>query len=317
MILKKSVVLRGVDNSLKKAVLNFDAQTGSVLGDVKLYNFPEEPVGVLSLALMVDGKVHKVGLTRVGYMDYRFGSILKQIPSECSCAVVNLQNGGLKPLLLGAMDSSRTLEQSLVENLELLNEPSMQKTKDTLDKTLGEYEYQKELEEEIDKAMEHSCQNSCQNCQYKHAFYETTSENIESALQFDGTLKNEIIKGKMRVPEHKDGINFIDEIAEQIKGLFEGYPREEALEAIIPNSKWVKIDFNGDSKYYVVGLISENGDIKYICYGIPGVWAEVPPEDFNSEAQFLPLDLDDPDGAGYWITYQDAFNGDLVAVNVI
>ena len=319
MLYKKSVVLSGVDGSLKKAVLNLDYKNSGVSGELKLYNFAEEPMGVLTLAILSGGKVHKAGLTRVGYMEYRFLGVLSEIPANMSCAVVSSESGKTKALLLGAADSLNTFENVLLENLSVLKETSVKKVEKVLESQLGEYEDQEELEETISEEMEKACPHNCLECQYKKAFYEGAEEENLASAQSTKTddLKDEIIRGKLRVPEQKEGITFIDEIGQQIKGLFDAYPAEEVLESIIPNSKWVSVDFNGDGKTYVVGLIMEDGDIKFISYGVPGEWSETPPANFNEEARFLPLDISDPKGRGYWLTYQDAFDGELAIVDII
>ena len=310
MIYKKAVVLSAADNSQKKAVLSLDAKAGVVRGEVKLYNFVEEPLGVLTLGLMIDGRVQKAGLSRTGYMQYHFTSILQKIPESCTCAIVSSLGGTTTPILVGAIHGEKSLESVLLENLTLLKESSAQKVQQTLESALGEYEDQQDIEDAIDEEIEKSCPHNCAHCEYKNAFY-------ANELTLPDEIKNDIIKGKMRVPDADESVHFIDEIGNQIKGLFDAFPRDEVLENIIPNSKWVKVDFNKDGKFYVVGLIYEDGNIKYVCYGVPGVWSETPPADFNEKAQWLPINLDAPQGAGYWITYQDAFDGELVAVNVI
>lgn len=318
MLYKKSVVLSGVDGSLKKAVLNLEYKNGGVGGDLKLYNFQEEPMGVLTLAVLVGGKVHKSALTRVGYMEYRFRGVLTEIPQTMSCAVVNTESGTAEALLLGSGESIG-LENILLENLSLVKETSAKKVEETLNKTLGEFEDEEEIQDLIDEELEKTCPHNCLGCEYKKAFYEQNlqEEHFEEPVQVENSLKDEIIRGKLRVPEQKEGLSFIDEIGEQIKGLFDAHPAEEVLESIIPNSKWVSVDFNGDGKTYVVGLIMEDGDIKFISYGVPGEWSENPPKNFNEEARFLPLDISDPKGKGYWLTYQDAFDGELAIVDII
>lgn len=314
MIYKKSVVLSAMDNSLKKAVLTLDGKASTVKGEVKLYNFVEEPMGVLTLGLLVDGKVHKAGLTRVGYMQYQFGSVLSSIPPACTCALIVSHKGESNPLLIGTIDTPKSFESMLLESLCVLKEKSAQKVEETLNSTLGQYEDEAEIQKVIDEEMEKTCPHDCSNCDYKHAFYEMAQQSNQIGIE--PSLQEEIIKGKLRVPPVAEGSHFIDEIGEQINGLFDNFPREETLEAIIPNSKWVKIDFNKDNKFYVVGLIYENDAIKYVCYGVPAVWSATPPADFNEKAQWLPTSLDAPEGEGYWITYQDANDGELVAVNI-
>lgn len=316
MLYKKSIVLNSIDNSLKKAVINLNSKDGNIDGDVKLYNFIEEPLGVLTIGFLIDGKVHKAGLTRIGYMQYSFKSILKEIPTICTCAVVSSRSGNSEPLLLGSILEKNNLESVLLQNLSVLKSNSVSEVKEQINNSIGEYENQEEVDKEIDRCIseEKNCLGNCSKCAYKKAFYLQESEEDNKIVE--PSIERDITKGQLRVPL-KDNVNFIDEIGTQIDSLFQNYPRDAILEDIIPNSKWVKIDFNGDGKFYVVGLIYENDIIKYVCYGIPAKWTPNPPIDFNEKAQWLPIDLEEPQGSGYWITYQNAIDGNLVAVNII
>ncbi|MDD4816132.1 MAG: hypothetical protein PHQ62_03250 [Clostridia bacterium] len=332
MVYKKSVVLSSIDNSLKKAVLNIDGKTSNIKGEVKLYNFVEEPMGVLSLGLLVDGKVQKAGLTRVGYMTYSFGTILSSIPNTCTCALISSKNGSAEPLLLGSISgNSDSMEERLIKSLKVLDQRTETDTTRILRDNFVEFDDQEEIETEIDKYIGEDCDNNCKNCSYKQVFYSQkmpeqqivreqrkslkTTETDKGEIPND--LKKDITKGRLRVPSANSSINFIDEIGSQIDMLFDKYPVEEVLAEIIPNSKWVKIDYENNQKYYVVGLIYQNDVVQYVCYGIPATWSELPPSDFNEKAQWLPLDLDDPQGEGYWITYQDSNDGELIKVDVV
>ena len=84
------------------------------------------------------------------------------------------------------------------------------------------------------------------------------------------------------------------------------------MPSIIPFSKWVKIDYEEKGEYYVVGLMYENDEIKYVCYGVPSIYKEEPPKELNGFCQWLPIDTLKQEGFGYWITYQDAKTGENV-----
>ena len=101
-------------------------------------------------------------------------------------------------------------------------------------------------------------------------------------------------------------------IAEQLQELFDTYPREYSLEKLIDNSKWVKINHEEENKYYVVGLIYDNDDVKYICYGVPGSYYTEPPMELQGYSQWLPTDVNDPYNNGYWVMYQDSETGENI-----
>ena len=126
-------------------------------------------------------------------------------------------------------------------------------------------------------------------------------ENIE---EIDDVFKEE--NEKLGDTEGKD---FFELIADQVEDLFDNYPRVDELEELIPNSKWVKIDFENNGNEYVLGLIYDGFNLKYICYGVPGNKDSVPTHLGN--CQWLPLNPMSP-SAGYWVIYQDAATGDKV-----
>lgn len=109
--------------------------------------------------------------------------------------------------------------------------------------------------------------------------------------------------------------DFYNMIAEQLQELFDKYPSENNLSKLIDNSKWCKINRDFDNSYYVVGIIYNNNDIKYICYGVPGNYNIQPPREMQGYSQWLPTDATDPYNNGYWVMYQDADTGENIYLN--
>lgn len=136
--------------------------------------------------------------------------------------------------------------------------------------------------------------------------FETDDNELEEVI--DNAMKTE--------PEQKHKPHeFYDMISDQLDELFERYPEEENLGRLIENSKWVKIDKDGDNKHYVVGIIYHSDDIKYICYGVPGNYSNEPPQELIAYSQWLPTDTRNPYNNGYWVMYQDADTGENIQVN--
>ena len=105
--------------------------------------------------------------------------------------------------------------------------------------------------------------------------------------------------------------SFLGLIGNQIDQLFATFPEDTQLSNIIPDSKWVKVDYENNGKEYVFGLIYENDEIKYICYGVPGNIDELPPDELMPYSQWLSID----DNNGYWLMYQDALTGDNILID--
>lgn len=104
-----------------------------------------------------------------------------------------------------------------------------------------------------------------------------------------------------------DGTNFYLAVKPQLDELFVCYPPEKELNDLVPSSKWVHVDADGD--YYVVGLIYDSSAVAYICYGIPFSRYSAPPEELLDVSVWLPVDRNDESGRGYWVIYQSATDG--------
>ena len=100
--------------------------------------------------------------------------------------------------------------------------------------------------------------------------------------------------------------DFYESVRFRIDELFVRFERQEDMERLMPDTKWVRINY-GAGKFYVVGVVGSRPD--YICYGVPGVYSPIPPACFEEGASFLPLDVRRPQGDGYWIIFQDARTG--------
>lgn len=104
--------------------------------------------------------------------------------------------------------------------------------------------------------------------------------------------------------EKKD---FYSGIRERYEELFVVYPTEKKLSALIPDSEWVKINYDGED-YYVVGKLSENGKTVLLGYGVPGKKNVTPPRIADEMASWLTVpDMRPYDG--YWLIFQDAATG--------
>lgn len=295
MFYKKTLILSAVDGGNEKAVVNIEYNSGELVGTMKLYNFKQEPDGILTLGILDGKEVIKAGLTRTANYKYAFKLGTVKELNSFSCGLINIYKGEAKPLLHGATDGTISSEERLARVASSLgDEASLTEIKKALDENEIYLEEQQEIENQIDEYMEcEQCGDKCSSCKYRDAFFgkeEETQISISQETFFDG-------------------------IKEQITLLFDKYPEEDFLPSIIPSSKWVKVDYEEDGNYYVLGLIYENDNIKYVCYGVPGMWDENPPKDLSGFAEWLPLDANKPQEYGYWLTYQDAGSGESIKVS--
>ncbi len=125
------------------------------------------------------------------------------------------------------------------------------------------------------------------------------SENIDNEEQ------REFIE---RLSQEKSG--YYIGIQDKVDELFVVYPSEEKLTATIPDSEWVRINYDNED-YYVVGRLKENGKVAYVGYGVPGKEAIKPPKVAEGIANFLPISGLDNGYDGYWLFFQDADTGKI------
>ncbi len=300
---KKTLVLSSLEGSSEKAVVNVEKFKNRLEGQLRLYNFKQEPSGILTLGILNGENVLKAGLTKKekGFYSFVLEDETKNFENAKSLtfALVNFKEGKPKPLLFGSSDGKfpTSTEIRLASSLSLFEENlTVEKTKNTLDELGIDYEQEENavIEQAIDEQMKEDL--GCPTCKYRQAFYTEEKEGGEK--------------------EEKKNI-FYDQVKNQLNELFSSYPEEEFLKNIIPNSKWAKVDYENNGHYYVVGLIYEEGVLKYICYGMPGMWDEKPPTEIEGATQWLPIDPSKPEGFGYYLSYQDAENGESINVEII
>ncbi len=311
MFNKKSIVLSGVDDNLKRAVLTLECDGKLAKGKLRLYNFSTEPKGIISLGFINNGKVVKAGLIKTANMLYTFACQVSDNMDNFSCAVVNFYNGEPTPLLYGNSDGYA--EQSEVFSKvigDLSAATSMKDVEETLDRYNIDFddEYKEEIENQIDKCVSKENCNDCEECLYKQYYL----QNVKASSMSD-QLEGEEAEESEPAQENK----FYLELKPQIDKLFEENPSEDYLEELIPNSKWVKVSIDENGNYYVLGLIYEDENLKYLCYGVPGVYQKNAPRELSGYPIWFPLEQSKPEGFGYWLSYQDADSGESVKAIIV
>ena len=106
-------------------------------------------------------------------------------------------------------------------------------------------------------------------------------------------------------PLHPD---FYYSVKPALDEMFVCYPEEELLAKIIPDSNWVRVTCAGNS-CYVVGLMRIEGEVKYICYGVPASGDLTPPAELKDVCEWIPTGSSTD---GYWMVFQDAVSGETL-----
>ena len=312
----KTIILSSLNSTNEKAVLNLEKSEEGYCGNIRLYNFKTIPSGILTLGFLADNEVFKAALSELKPSLYSFEFKTKLNFSNFTCALVNIKGGNAKPILCGSSSNLNNFDASFAKNFSLLDETNLSIEK--VEKKLDEsgIDYCEEEQKEIEKTLDLNFADKCANCNYRKAFYcppepctcDSHAEQI--GFSFYPETRQET------TPSLSSVENFYDEIKGQLSLLFERYPEETFLNEIIPNSKWVKVDYEDNGQYFVIGLLYENNKVEYVCYGMPGEFTTTPPREFGSLCQWLPLDPEKPNELGYWLMYQDAETGENVEIKI-
>ncbi|MCL2061908.1 MAG: hypothetical protein FWH03_04705 [Firmicutes bacterium] len=102
---------------------------------------------------------------------------------------------------------------------------------------------------------------------------------------------------------------FYEQIKDQIESLFEKCERFTLLEELMPETRWIRVDFD-ETKFYTVGLIGTRPD--YVCYGVPAEYSPLPPLELGGHCRWLPETPETPEGKGFWLMFQDAKTGEPI-----
>lgn len=153
-------------------------------------------------------------------------------------------------------------------------------------------------------------------------YFENVGENYENNLY----IKNEISNLKDKAQEkgsYKESETFINEkddydckenyflkIKDKLFSLLNTHEKFADLDEIFENSNFVKIPYD-DTRFYIVGVIKEKEDLKYLCYGVKGTY-DNPPKELDGYCRFIPKNCYELTSDGYYLIFQDSKSGKIV-----
>ncbi len=107
---------------------------------------------------------------------------------------------------------------------------------------------------------------------------------------------------------------YYEQIKDRVDALFKMGEIETNLTKLMPDARWVKIEYS-PSLFYVVGVVGREGNVpQYICYGVPSDYSH-PIVSLGKEARWVPIDVRDPQGKGYWVLFQSAKSGESIKID--
>ena len=98
--------------------------------------------------------------------------------------------------------------------------------------------------------------------------------------------------------------------------LFKDYPQDKTLNGAFSCSEWVRVKGTPKEPQYLVGVLKNDGKVRYICYAL---WAEDrnnPPNEIKNVCAFVPIDVYD-DNRGFFVIFQSAATGECVSPAVV
>jgi len=331
--IKKTIFLSNKQDTKNKsmAIVTLEKKNGNIYGTIKTFNLDNRENYILGIKY--DDKIYKQNVN-LDNSKYNFLlSNLNNLTDNIGCVLLTSEKNNYTPIIWGSNNNTNYKSQivnSLKSNFEKIKNNEVIK-KDNAEphtnSTHFAYSKHENFRAEGDGFLNQSRINIEDHSIHASTYLDenkvkediVTPYHSEVAIAsnyaslFDSS--NEEIEKEIDKEINKlDGHEFYNMIAEQLDELFEKYPKEETLEKLIDNSKWIKIR-NDDNKYYVVGIIFNNNDIKYICYGVPGNYSKEPPIELREYSQWLPTDIMNPFDNGYWVMYQDADSGENVVIN--
>lgn len=169
-----------------------------------------------------------------------------------------------------------------------------------------------ELDRQIQSKLNLLKENDYENLQLENELFDCASqEKTQTECAIANSFKNEAHDNNCQKDcEH----NYFQRVKDELNQIFIKYPCEQTLCDLFKDSRWAKIYYQAE-KYYVVGVILQKGDTKYICYGVPATYSKEPPKELAGFCSFIPLSIFNMLGAGYWIMFQDAKTGKCVHIS--
>ena len=176
--------------------------------------------------------------------------------------------------------------------------------------TLNYYELDEDIKDKL-KEVKDKCDG---NLQIQNELpFSNGKEETNKERPFFNEFENETDFGCSK--EKTDGSYYLT-IKDELNTVFATHDQELSLMKVFTDSNFVKI-FYSKTKYYVVGLIKEDGKEKYICYGVPAVYSPEPPSALKGFCSFIPLSVFDMKGKGFWMMFQSASTGECLKIETV
>lgn len=275
---KKTILLSNQGSYSKgMAILNIEKSNNGVFGSIKIFDIPTK--NELILGITINAKpIFKQKIYFHNEKVYNFKLLNEiDIDGKVGCVLASLVNGNAEPLVWGTNGQVADYKNNLINFINGDNKSNIATTQ-TIEKPTKEEKIIENEKEEL-----------------KPELFNSSDDEVEQIIENEMSESN----------------NFFGLIGEQVDELFDKFPEDQDLNKLIPNSKWVRVNYDNSSKTYIFGLIFQDDRVKYICYGVPSSFNVAPPPELQPYSQWLKLN----DQEGFWVSYQDAETGDSIIID--
>ncbi|MCL2752047.1 MAG: hypothetical protein FWE62_04750 [Firmicutes bacterium] len=332
MILKKILILNetaaGYGTSSVRGMVNLEKTDARVKCSLTVFNLSDLHEGEFIFAIASDNIAmqHKpVGST--GKVSYTFLlSPDMMIDGKLSAVLLHMHKSKITPVLYGANFPGRIWESPLLERLkkrmgaqeqvrneELGARSEGQIANNNNEPNLSSVIYHRSSDHNSSPTP-HSSLNYNDEAIATENYYGDFAEAAAADIPEQG-ISGQSGAGNGQKPGEKPGpAIYYQTVRPNIETLFKSNPPETALNDTLKGTRWIRIKYD-EKQYYIVGLIGDAPD--YIGYGVPGKYSVNPPVELSSYCQWLPLNEDDPRGAGYWMMYQNARTGESIKLDIM
>ena len=338
-VFKKIIILSPAScdgKSEEKGILTLQKEVGKVKGVLKCFHLNEYEGKLLMGLTFEDNVLHKFNIEQESTALFSFN--LPQdvnLAGNISCVLVNMDKSNNSPIIWGSTEVNKVSKLEVLQNMidtstpvkkhsveEEISKQYIKKPIEIIEQQfLDDEEVEHLIDDEFEKFENEEKQQQVKKqlndwVPYKEVFQ--TKKNIEAYSNVKKTQEEMDEDSSKEDQETQNKDWFYDEVKDQIDALFSKYEREEALEEIIPNARFVRVNFEEGAESYIFGIIyDENKNPEYIVYGIPAVSSKKAPQQLEGYYQWLPLDPEKPEEDGYFLMYQDAKSGEHVKIEII
>ena len=100
-------------------------------------------------------------------------------------------------------------------------------------------------------------------------------------------------------------------VKEEIDRLFQSYPHDKTLSDAFSCSEWVRVKGSAKDPQYLIGVIRNDGKVRYICYALAAENKNNPPTEIKNAYAFVPSSVYDEE-EGFFVIFQSAATGEYL-----